>query len=152
MLIINQLSTMRVLSPMNLFLDCEFNGFGGELISMALVDEEGHYFYEVLDCPQPVAWVAENVIPILAQASISYTEFQNRLSLFLNEYDEIHVIADWVDDLSLFTHSLVLGAGRARRIPPLTLELWTGNTQFIPEIPHNSLSDAGALADSYMLQ
>ena len=62
------------------------------------------------------------------------------------------MIADWVDDLSLFTHSLVLGAGRAMRIPPLTLELWTGNTQFIPEIPHNSLSDAGALADSYMLQ
>ncbi len=36
---------------MNLFLDCEFNGFGGELISMALVDEHGLFFYEVLECP-----------------------------------------------------------------------------------------------------
>ena len=33
---------------MKLFLDCEFNGFGGELISMALVDENERYFYEVL--------------------------------------------------------------------------------------------------------
>ena len=32
---------------MKLFLDCEFNGFGGELISMALVDENERYFYEV---------------------------------------------------------------------------------------------------------
>jgi hypothetical protein len=24
---------------MNIFIDCEFNGFGGELISMAMVDE-----------------------------------------------------------------------------------------------------------------
>ena len=137
---------------MKLFLDCEFNAFGGELISMALVDEEGHYFYEVLDCPQPVAWVAENVMPILAQAPISLTEFQNKLSLFLNEYDEIHVIADWAEDLSLFTRSLVLGAGRAMRIPPLTLELWMGTIRFPSQVPHNALSDAGALADSYMLQ
>ena len=70
---------------MNLFLDCEFNGFGGELISMALVDEEGHYFYEVLDCPQPVAWVAEHVMPLLAQAPISFTEFQNKLSSFFDK-------------------------------------------------------------------
>lgn len=152
MLIINPLSTMRVLSPMNLFLDCEFNGFGGELISLALVDEEGRSFYEVLDCPQPLAWVAENVMPILAQAPISLTEFQNKLSLFLNEYDAIHVIADWAEDLSLFTRSLVLGAGRAMATPPLTLELWTGKMRFPSQVPHHALSDAEALADSYRLQ
>ena len=137
---------------MKLFLDCEFNGFGGELISMALVDEEGHSFYEVLDCPQPVAWVAENVMPILAQAPISLTEFQNKLSLFLNEYDEIHVIADWAEDLSLFTRSLIISEGRAIRTPPLTMELWTGEMCFSSEIPHNALSDAIVLADSYTLQ
>ncbi|MEG1400557.1 MAG: hypothetical protein RSC45_12430 [Acinetobacter sp.] len=137
---------------MNLFLDCEFNGFGGELISLALVDEEGRSFYEVLDCPQPLAWVAENVMPILAQAPISLTEFQNKLSLFLNEYDAIHVIADWAEDLSLFTRSLVLGAGRAMATPPLTLELWTGKMRFPSQVPHHALSDAEALADSYRLQ
>lgn len=137
---------------MKLFLDCEFNGFGGELISMALVDEEGHSFYEVLSCLDPVPWVAENVMPILAQEPVSFTEFQNKLGLFLNAYDAIHVIADWAEDLSLFTRSLVLGAGRAMRIPPLTLELWMGTIRFPSQVPHNALSDAEALADSYRLQ
>jgi hypothetical protein len=50
---------------MNLFLDCEFNGFGGELISMALVDGDGNYFYEVLPCLEPINWVKENVLPML---------------------------------------------------------------------------------------
>lgn len=59
---------------MKLFLDCEFNGFGGELISMALVDEQGKYFYEVLPCPQPIPWVQENVMPKLNQAAISPAE------------------------------------------------------------------------------
>ena len=94
---------------MNLFLDCEFNGLGGELISMALVDEDGHSFYEVLTCTHPIPWVAKNVIPKLAQAPIFLTEFKNKLCLFLNEYTEIHVIADWAEDLSLFMHSLIIG-------------------------------------------
>ena len=137
---------------MKLFLDCEFNGFGGELISMALVDEEGHSFYEVLSCLDPVPWVAENVMPILAQEPVSFTEFQNKLGLFLNAYDAIHVIADWAEDLSLFTRSLIISEGRAIRTPPLTMELWTGEMCFSSEIPHNALSDARVLADSYTLQ
>jgi hypothetical protein len=32
---------------MNLFIDCEF---GGKLISMAIVSEDGKEFYEVLPC------------------------------------------------------------------------------------------------------
>lgn len=137
---------------MNLFLDCEFNGLGGELISMALVDEDGHSFYEVLTCTHPIPWVVKNVIPKLAQAPIFLTEFKNKLCLFLNEYTEIHVIADWAEDLSLFTRSLIISEGRAIRTPPLTMELWTGEMCFSSEIPHNALSDARVLADSYTLQ
>lgn len=36
---------------MNIFIDCEFNGFGGQLMSMALVAEDGREFYEVLPLP-----------------------------------------------------------------------------------------------------
>ena len=139
-------------NKMNLFLDCEFNGFGGELISMALVDGEGHFFYEVLTCTHPEPWVAENVIPKLVKTPISLIEFQNKLALFLNEYLKIHVVADWAEDLSLFTHSLIISEGRAIRTPPLTMELWTGEMCFSSEIPHNALSDARVLADSYRLQ
>jgi hypothetical protein len=42
------------------YLDCEFNGYKGDLISLALVIDDNNYFYEVLGCPNPVPWVAEN--------------------------------------------------------------------------------------------
>lgn len=137
---------------MNLYLDCEFNGFGGELISMGLVDEKGRYFYEVLNCLQPVEWVAKNVIPKLNQEAVPLAEFQKRLRQFLNSYESIHIIADWAEDLSLFTRSLIIGAGRAMHTPSLTLELWTGAMQIDSEIPHNALADAKALAYSYNFQ
>ena len=39
---------------MRYFLDCEFDGFGGPLISLALVPEDGsEEFYAVLDTPRP---------------------------------------------------------------------------------------------------
>lgn len=34
---------------MKLFIDCEFNEFGGDLLSMAIVSENGDEFYEVLN-------------------------------------------------------------------------------------------------------
>ena len=42
---------------MRYFLDAEFNGFGGELISIALVPEDLSLtpFYEAIDCAEPTA-------------------------------------------------------------------------------------------------
>ena len=79
---------------MKLFLDCEFNGFGGELISMALVDENEKYFYEVLPCMNPTSWVFNNVIPILNKQAIDLKEFKKNLFNFLNHYETIHIVAD----------------------------------------------------------
>ena len=56
---------------MILFIDCEFNEFKGELISMALVSEDGKEFYEVLPCKNPGDWVKENVLPILNKSSVN---------------------------------------------------------------------------------
>ncbi|TCM61406.1 hypothetical protein EC844_1284 [Acinetobacter calcoaceticus] len=136
---------------MKLFLDCEFNGFGGELISMALVDELGQYFYEVLPCPHPVDWVKDNILPILGQAAIAEAEFKNKLCAFLNRYQHIHIIADWPEDLSLFTRALIVAAGRCMMTPPLTLELWMpSNMQIInSSLPHYALADARALANGF---
>lgn len=39
---------------MSLFLDVEFNGHHGELISLALASTCGHHFYEV--APEPRVW------------------------------------------------------------------------------------------------
>ena len=126
---------------MKLFLDCEFNGFGGELISMALVDENECYFYEVLPCDAPIAWVAEHVIPILNQPALSLQQFQSQLRNFLFHYDSVHIIADWPEDLSLFLNSLIMGFGSS------TLELYNKQHELnVPSAqPHNALQDALAL-------
>ena len=52
---------------MSLYLDTEFNGFGGELVSMGIATgASGNHFYEVLPHPDKWhPWVAENVVPIL---------------------------------------------------------------------------------------
>src|SRR3546814_14895388 len=49
------------------FLDTEFNGFGGDLISLALVPEYGDQdFYVSLPLPAQIhPWVEQNVIPYL---------------------------------------------------------------------------------------
>lgn len=136
---------------MNLFLDCEFNGFGGELISMALVDEHGHYFYQVLPCPTPIDWVAQNVIPLLNQAPISLTEFQQKLSHFLHQYNNVHIIADWPEDLALFCNSLLVAPGKAIRTPNLSMQLWSipATLNIVSTQAHNALADAQALAAAY---
>ena len=132
---------------MKLFLDCEFNGFGGELISMALVDENERYFYDVLPCDAPVIWVAEHVIPILNKPAVSLQEFQSQLRNFLFHYDSVHIIADWPEDLSLFLKSLIVGFGSRMTTPPMTLELYNRQHELnIPSAqPHNALQDALAL-------
>jgi hypothetical protein len=53
---------------MRYFLDTEFNGFGGDLISLALVPEYGdREYYAVLPLPEELhPWVARNVVPYLS--------------------------------------------------------------------------------------
>jgi len=135
-----------------LFLDCEFNGFGGPLISLALVDEVGKIFYEVLHCRSPVLWVKQYVMPRLNKEPITLDEFQKKLTIFLKNYDEIHIIADWPEDISLLLNMLIVKPGCHIPIPPLTMELWKlpAIEGFIEsELPHNALHDAISLSINY---
>ena len=52
---------------MRYFLDCEYNGFGGALLSMALVPEDGgEELYLTFDCAGPIdLWVERNVLPFM---------------------------------------------------------------------------------------
>ena len=137
---------------MKLFLDCEFNGFGGELISLALVDENNQHFYEVLACADPIPWVKDHVMPRLNQKPISLAQFQSRLQIYLSQYSSLEIVADWPEDFALFTRSLVLSAGKCIRTPPLTMQLWMQDpieTHVPSENPHNALADAQALKLSY---
>jgi hypothetical protein len=134
---------------MKLFIDCEFNEFKGDLISMALVDEQGVFFYEVLPCPNPGAWVAEHVIPILEKKPIRLDQLQSRLQAFLSHYDSVHLIADWPEDIKHFCDALITGPGMRINTPALTMEI-RRDLDAVSRIPHNALADAFAIRTKYM--
>lgn len=125
---------------MNLYLDCEFNEFKGALISMALVDENGREWYEVVPCENPGSWVAEHVMPILGRGPVSIPMMQASLSAWLSLYESIHVIADWPEDIAHFCGALITGPGMRLNTPPLTMEVIRIDS--VSELPHNALADA----------
>ena len=79
---------------MNFYLDCEFNGFRGKLISMALVGADGYEWYQVLPCVNSSKWVKEHVIPVLDKKPVSINRFQSSLEAFLKPYNSVHIISN----------------------------------------------------------
>lgn len=134
---------------MKIWIDTEFNEFRGALISLALVDEVGREFYEVLDCKKPGPWVAANVIPILGQAPIPLELLQQRLQAWLSLYPWVHVIADWPEDIEHFCRTLITGPGLRINTPPLLMEV-RRDLDAVSQLPHNALADAKANRLAYL--
>ena len=130
-----------------IYIDTEFNGFNGRLISMALVAEDGNEFYEVLECRNPVEWVQINVMPFLGKTAIDAPLFQSKLQKFLQQYKEIHLIADWPEDIKHFCSALITGPGLCLNHPPITMIIRQDLSSKDSKLPHNALHDARAIAD-----
>lgn len=133
---------------MRLWLDTEFNGFHGGLISMALVADDGREWYEALPCANPLPWVAQNVLPVLEKTPLlNAKQMAESLLRFLSGFETLHVLADWPEDLAHFCNALIVGPGMSIATPPLTMELRTDlpGTAEISRLPHNALEDARAL-------
>ncbi len=135
---------------MNIYIDCEWNGYGGQLISVALVSENDDIFYRVLPIAEPIdPWVSENVIPVLySSAGIkcsveSKQDLQKQLQHYLSQFDLINIIADWPEDLKWFCELLITGPGEMIRIPEFTMEY--RNIESISTVPHNAVNDAYAI-------
>ena len=137
---------------MKLFLDTEFNSFGGELISMALVSESGHEWYQVRKMTSaPEEWVSANVIPKLDKLPLESHEFRASFHDFISRFDGAEIIADWPADFEHFCDLLTgIGADAGFSIPlECTMRLIRGG-EITPDNPHNALSDARALRDWYL--
>lgn len=133
---------------MRLFIDCEFNEFRGDLISMALVDENGREWYRSLGCENPGSWVAEHVMPIIGTLPVSRESFQRSLAEFLAAYESIHIVADWPEDITHFCQSLITGPGQRLNTPPLTLEILRIDAE--SALPHNALADARGIREAVL--
>lgn len=144
---------------MRYFLDTEFDGFGGSLLSIALVPEDGgEEFYAVIKhdvITDP--WVERNVVPYfntvpeaLKEAPLSRIDAAQAIAAFLSHDQELEIVADWPEDLAQFSMLLLVGPGRMVTVPPFTLRMidLTGfSTAANSEVPHNALHDARALRD-----
>ena len=138
---------------MNIFIDCEFNEFGGDLISMALVADDGQEFYEVLELENDEkygSWVFANVVPWLNKDPIDKSVFKTKLWWFINQWNDVHIIADWPDDIKYFCMSLITGPGVAINTPlKLTMQIDRELSTESSAILHNALEDARSLKRSY---
>lgn len=103
---------------MKYYIDTEFNSYRGELISMALVREDGRSLYFVLpfDEDDLDPWVRENVIPILKDSpeppqQVTLVQAPFLVEHFLAGDDRVHIVADWPTDLLHFCHLIEHGPG-----------------------------------------
>jgi hypothetical protein len=144
---------------MRYFLDTEYNGFGGELISIALVPEHGDQeYYAVLPLPAQVhPWVDRNVLPYLRQVPpglhaepVSRREAADELARYLAADPDPLVVADWPEDLAHLCNLLVTGPAEIVEIGRLRLEFLRTpgfSTARNSRVPHNALHDARSLRD-----
>ena len=145
---------------MRYFLDTEFNGFGGALLSLALVPEDGQEFYVTLACDDRVfPWVERNVVPYLDNVPVglvsprmSRLEAAEALAAYLSSDPEPELVADWPEDVTQFCSLLMIGPGQMVPVPPLTFRLMPLQG-FSPAansaVPHNALHDARSLRDHF---
>ena len=149
---------------MRYFLDTEFNGFGGALLSLALVPEDGcEEFYVTIAHDGPIdGWVERHVIPFLDMVPeanraprLERRAAAEALAAWLAHDDHLEIVADWPEDLAQFAMLLVTGPGEMLPMPPLSLRFEPLNnysTAANSAVPHNALHDARALRDHLLNQ
>lgn len=136
-----------------LFLDTEFNGFGGKLMSLALVPEDiaTPYFYRELEMKDQLEpWVRENVVPHMFMVPISRSQFQQDLANYLWQIGDCTIIADWPDDIRYFCESLITGPGMSLNLLHNIGFYLDFGIQYESAVPHNALHDAMAIRSFYL--
>ena len=137
-----------------LYLDTEFNGFGGQLISLALVPHDQSAlpaFYCELEVREQLdPWVRENVVPHLALVPRGYGRFQQKLAKYLHEVGDCTIIADWPDDIRYFCEALITGPGEILpQVPNINFVLDL-NISYTSAVPHHAYHDAVGIRNYYL--
>ena len=143
---------------MRYFLDTEYNGWNGALLSFALVPDDGEELYLTLDWDGPLEeWVERNVIPYLdsvpealVSPRMSRADAARTLAHYLAGDPDPVIVADWPEDIAQFNALLVIGPGVMVEVPGLRfqfLPLSGFSTAANSKVPHNALHDARAFRD-----
>jgi len=145
---------------MRYYLDCEFNGHGGELLSLALVrDDLMDHFYAVAkyDARKLHPWVKKNVHPFMDKVLPSITilrynepaELARMIETFLSRDNDPVIVTDWPDDIAYFCRAVITKPGEmVSGIPSLKFEMRRVDaypTRLADAVQHNAWWDAVAL-------
>lgn len=159
---------------MRYYLDCEFWGWRGDVISLALVGEDDRELYIALDQIELEAeariatladerrWMLQNVLPIIDVPGATATRIGKtradvrrrwpvHIAAFLNADNEPPVIvADWPEDIRIMADLLMSGPGITDFRGPNGVNFeWTREdaypTSITGAVQHNALWDARAL-------
>lgn len=145
---------------MRYFLDTEYNGIGGALLSLALVPDDGDELYLTLKTGEPlVEWVERNVLPYLDSVPeqlgcprLARRDAADALEQYLRGDDDPLIVADWPEDVAQFCNLLITGPGEMLHLRNLTFRVVpfsNFSTAENSKVPHNALHDARALRDHY---
>jgi hypothetical protein len=143
---------------MRYFLDTEYNGWGGALLSLALVPDDAEELYLTLDWTGTLEpWVEKNVLPYLdsvpeslVSPRMSRADAARLVAHYLAGDPDPIIVADWPEDIAQFNALLVTGPGVMAEVPGLRFEfrpLAGFSTAANSKVPHNALHDARALRD-----
>jgi hypothetical protein len=136
---------------MRLFLDTEFNGFGGELISLALVSEAGGEWYASLPLPDSVhPWVLEHVVPKLGDARLPKEAFLADLHRFLRPFHRPTIVCDWFEDAVHLLKCFSRGSYQSSINLECLIQLVNTPSGTQVTNPHNALDDARDLRDWFL--
>ena len=144
---------------MRYFLDCEYNGFGGALLSLALVPEYGgEELYLRFDCAGPIEpWVERHVLPYIDHVPeaaklpvMGREQSAQAIAMYLGHDRTPEILADWPTDIELLCGLLSFAPGQTVALPETRFRLLSLGT-FSPAensaVPHNALHDARAFRD-----
>ena len=143
---------------MRYFLDTEYNGVGGALLSLALVPDNGDELYLTFETPDPlVDWVERHVAPYLDSVPeqlscprLSHKDGAHALERYLRHDEEPLIVADWPEDIAQFCNLMITGPGdmvEVRHVAFRLIPLSNFSTAANSKVPHNALHDARALRD-----
>ena len=146
---------------MRYFLDTEYNGVGGALLSLALVPDDGDELYLTFRTDEPaVDWVERHVVPYLDSVPeqlscprLCRKDAAHALQRYLRHDGEPLIVADWPEDVAQLCNLMITGPGDMIEVRQLTFQvipLSNFSTAANSRVPHNALHDARALRDHIM--
>jgi len=139
------------------YIDCEFDGHGGPLLSIALVGENGHSIHIEADVAAKDPWVVANVMPLMEQhnapdcARVPLNDVGRVIRAFIGDCASPVIIADSPVDIGRFCVAISTGADggwASADYPRMTFKVHNVDcypTSLPGAVQHNAWWDAMAL-------